>query len=380
MRRVLRLASDSPAGPSLYEMRQSDNNSQPAVVHDDLEVEISRQWLQSFKDQRQHLFDTLCELIDDEDQCMDVIIKAQQNPDGLREICERDINDSSWTVKNTDQLPMLVGKYTWACQSQIALLDLEIKQLEQQLDIAVKEYQAEHKSRRAFLSLPLKVQEAVQSLFQIIGRGYQHLGAVRVLQSRENFLRDRGRGNAVANRKATKTEMQQLVTVLVKLLYQSNPHPNARANKSELITWFTQKILEIWSGWSFFPLNKEELAGHVGEVVKKIHVPSEEKQMLFKRRIRTTMARPQRNDIIRPIVPSEMIPSEVFARECEAWQAGVADALVQVLESKFDVLNDAHKATIRKASPEQVGIWLRSVHGADSIDKLLIPIYKQGGK
>lgn len=372
MRRVLRLASDSPAWPSLYEIRQSEKNSQPAVVHDDLEVEISWQWLQSFKDQRQHLFDALCELIDDEDQCMDVIIKAQQNPDGLREVCERDINDSSWIVKNTDQLPTLVGKYTWACQSQIALLDLEIKQLEQQLDIAVKEHQAAHKSLRAFLSLSLKVQGAVLSLFQIIGRGYQHLGSVRVLQNRENFLLDRGRA---ANRKATKTEMQYLVTVLVKLLYQSNPHPNARANDDELTTWFTHKILEIWAEWSFFPLNADDLVGYVREVIKGFKSPLEQKQMLFKQRIRSTMARPPRNDTVRP-----MTPSEVFAREGEAWQAGIAEALVQVLESKFDVLNDADKATIEKASPEQLGIWLRSVHGADSIDKLLIPIDKQGGK
>jgi len=114
-------------------------------------------------------------------------------------------------------------------------------------------------------------------------------------------------------------------------------------------------------------------SGDVGEVIKGFHLSIEEKQKLFKRRIRTTMARPLRNDIVRP-----MVSSEVFARECEAWQAGIADALVQVLESKFDVVNDADKATIGKASPEQMGTWLRHVHSADSVEDLLPPVDLKG--
>nr|WP_290697383.1 hypothetical protein [Halomonas sp. UBA3074] len=347
---------------SLFELRLRQHKKTKASGQNDPYVEDRRQWLNDLGNQRQYLFDALHELTEFDDEQYQRAIKAVQE---RGEGDEEGFNNTSWTVANVDDLSGLIIRNTWACLKQVAMLDLTIKQLEEQLYTAVK-YQAAPESLRSLLLLPTKVEQSAPSLLEIMAHGYQLLGAIKILQHRENFVRDRRRGSAGGNREPKKSETQHLITTMTKMLYQADPPKNARATENNLTNRYVEKILDIWADWPFFPLKSEELAVQVGQALKALDLPFEKKKVLFKRRMITTMARPRRKHDI-PFITE----TESFARECEARQAGIADALVQVMESKFGELNIEDKAKIERSSPEQLGIWLRNVHDAIKINDLL---------
>lgn len=358
--------SDTHQWPSLHALRESQKKDQVASAHDAFDVEARRQWLLNLRDQRLDLFDALCELIEaDREACLDTVIAAQKDIEVLRDLCKADINDTRWTVENPDELPNLIKKHTWACQRQIALLDLEIKLLEKQLDDAAR-HQTAPESTRKILLLPIRDEQTAPSLLEIMARGYQHLGAIRILQRRENFLRGKQRGNPARNRKPKKMEMQHLITIMVKLLHQTDPLRSSRAFNDEVSARYVDKILDIWASWPFLPLDTEMLKEQVEKTVESFDMPQEKKKILYKRREHTTMARPKRNDIT-PLLTVQ----ETYKRICQAHQNGVVEALIQVMEGKFGELNNEQKASIQNSSTEQLGVWLRCVHDADSVKDLL---------
>lgn len=354
---------DSQEKLSLYGLPLRQHNSKVASGQNDPNVEARRQWLNDLGSQRQHLFDALYELTEFDDEQYQRAIKAVQE---RGEGDEEGFNNTSWTVENVDDLPGLISRDTWTCLQQIATLDLTIKQLEEQFYTAAK-YQTAPESLRSLLLLPTKVEQSAPSLLDILAHGYQLLGAIKVLQHRENFLRDRRRGNAGGNRKPKKSEAQHLITAMTKMLYQAEPPRNARANELELTRHYAERILEIWSTWPFFHLDAQELIDQVGQAVQDLDLPLEKKKILYKRRKRTPLVRPRRNQDIPYITEKES-----FARECEARQMGAADALIQVMEAKFGPLKDQHEAVIRQASPEQLSVWLRCVHDANDNDDLVL--------
>ncbi len=354
---------DSQEKLSLFELRLRQHKKTKASGQNDPYVEARRQWLNDLGNQRQYLFNALHELTEFDDEQYQRAIKAVQE---RGEGDEEDFNNTSWTVANVDDLSGLIIRNTWACLQQVAMLDLTIKQLEEQLYTAVK-YQAAPESLRSLLLLPTKVEQSAPSLLDIMAHGYQLLGAIKILQHRENFLRDRQRGNAGSNRKPKKSETQHLITAMTKMLYQADPPRNARTTENNLINRYVEKILDIWAEWPFFPLDSQKLPDQVGQALKELDLSFEKKKILFKRRMITTMARPSRKHDI-PFITE----TESFARECEARQAGIADALVQVMESKFGPLKDQHEAVIRQASPEQLSVWLRCVHDANDNDYLVL--------
>ena len=352
---------DSQEKLSLFELRLHQHKTK-ASGQNDPSVEARRQWLNDLGNQRQHLFDALHELTEFDDEQYQRAIKAVQE---RGEGDEEGFNNTSWTVANVDDLSGLIIRNTWTCLQQIATLDLTIKQLEEQFYTAAK-YHAAPESLRSLLLLPTKVEQSAPSLLETMAHGYQLLGAIKILQHRENFLRDRQRGNAGSNRKPKKSETQHLITAMTKMLYQAEPPRNARANEQELTRHYAERILEIWSTWPFFHLDAQELIDQVGQAVQDLDLPLEKKKVLYKRRMITTMARPSRKHDI-PFITE----AESFARECEARQAGIADALVQVMESKFGKLKIEDKTSIKRSSPEQVSVWLRCVHDARNTDDLL---------
>lgn len=352
---------DSQEKLSLFDLRLRQHKTKASGQNDPY-VEARRQWLNDLGNQRQHLFDALHELTEFDDEQYQRAIKAVQE---RGEGDEEGFNNTSWTVANVDDLSGLIIRNTWACLQQVAMLDLTIKQLEEQLYTAMK-YQAAPESLRSLLLLPTKVEQSTPSLLDIMAHGYQLLGAIKILQHRENFLRDRRRGNAGSNRKPKDLDTQHLITSMTKMLYQSDPPRNARTNELDLTRCYTERILEIWAGWPFFPLDMQEMSDQVGHAVRELDLPLAKKKILFNRRKRSSIVRPRaKHDV--PYV-TEM---EAFARECEARQTGFADALVQVMESKFGELKIEHKMRIEQSSPEQLGIWLRLVHDSNDVDCLL---------
>lgn len=352
---------DSQEKLSLFELRLHQHKTK-ASGQNDPSVEARRQWLNDLGSQRQHLFDALYELTEFDDEQYQRAIKAVQE---RGEGDEEGFNNTSWTVANVDDLSGLIIRITWTCLQQIAMFDLTIGQLEEQFYTAAK-YQTAPESLRSLLLLTTKVEQSAPSLLAIMARGYQLLGAIKILQNRENFVRDRRRGSAGGNREPKKSDTQHLITTMTKMLYQADPPRNARTTDNNLINRYVEKILDIWAGWPFFPLESQKLPDQVGQALKELDLSFEKKKILFKRRMITTMARPSRKHDI-PFITE----TESFARECEARQAGIADALVQVMESKFGELKIEDKTRIKRSSPEQVSVWLRCVHDARNTEDLL---------
>lgn len=360
---------DSQEKLSLFELRLRQHKTK-ASGQNDPNVEARRQWLNDLGNQRQHLFHALHELTEFDDEQYQRAIKAVQERGGGD---EEGFNNTNWTVVNVDDLPSLIIRNTWACLQQIATLDLTIEQLEEQFYTAAK-YHAAPESLRSLLLLPTRIEQSAPSLLDIMAHGYQLLGAIKVLQHRENFLRDRRRRNSGSNRKPNKLDTQHLITTMTKMLYQAEPPRNARATENDVTRQYAEKILEVWADWPFFHLDMQELTDQVGQAVKELDLPVEKKKTLFTRRKRTPMRLPRRNQDSTYITELES-----FARECEARQAGTASALVQVMEAKFGPLNDHNRAAIGQASPEQLGVWLRCIHDADNNEDLL-SMAELGGK
>lgn len=284
----------------------------------------------------------------------------------MREICAKELEDSDWTVESYEQVPNLIKRHAWACQLQIALFDVELGPLVDQLSAAQSKYQSAPEGIRSFLLLPVRVEEKAVSLISILSRGYQYLGAIKVLKKREAFVTDRKRGNAASNRKPKKSDYQNLVTAMVKVAYQLEPPKNANVSKVELSQKYTRRIMEIWDAWPFFPLDCDHLFQYVDDAVSDLDLPVPKNKVLFKHRSLRTISRFE-NDSNRVYITAE----ESHFRACEERQKGMIEALVQVVEAKFGELSAADKEVIERSSPLQLGVWLRCVHDAETMKDLL---------
>ncbi len=240
---------DSQEKLSLFDLRLRQHKTKASGQNDPY-VEARRQWLNDLGNQRQHLFDALHELTEFDDEQYQRAIKAVQE---RGEGDEEGFNNTSWTVANVDDLSGLIIRNTWACLQQVAMLDLTIKQLEEQLYTAMK-YQAAPERLRSLLLLPTKVEQSTPSLLDIMAHGYQLLGAIKILQHRENFLRDRRRGNAGSNRKPKEPDTQHLITTMTKILYQADPPRNARTTENNLIKRYVEKNPRYLGWLAIFPI------------------------------------------------------------------------------------------------------------------------------
>jgi len=282
--------------------------------------------------------------------------RAQETPN-LRENCVGHAENLPWAVDNHDDRPHLIQRQVWACQQQLALINLDLRRADELRP---------HFDAPEMSAPRLELQKVIKSIFRGLSFGYQLVGSIQALVSTETVYRGRKRGGASSNRKPKKTEMEQLITTMVKLLYQSDPPKSGRATKSALTERYTDRILTIWANWPFFCLSDDELTNHVSNAVLLLDLPSNKNDILFKRRMQTTMARPRPEDL-----SSNANEAQRFSWECKARQGGISDALIQVLEGKFGALEPKHRTAISQASPEQLGVWLRCVHDREDIDELL---------
>ena len=220
---------------TLSQLREQQKKEVGSSSPYDPTVEASRKLLRDLESQRNNLFITLCMTAElDEVECQEAVLLAKKNESNLREICSKELEDSDWTVESHEQVPNLIKRHAWACQLQIALLDVELGQMVDQLGAAQSKYQSAPEGVRPFLLLPVRVEEKAASLISILSLGYQYLGAIKVLKKREAFVNDRRRGNAASNRKPKKSDYQSLVTAMVKIVYQLEPPKNANVRKADL--------------------------------------------------------------------------------------------------------------------------------------------------
>jgi hypothetical protein len=352
---------------TLSQLREQQKQEAGPSSPYDPNVEASRKWLRDLESQRNDLFITLCAAAElDEDECQEAVLLAKKNESNLREACAEDVEDANWTVESLEQVPSLIKRYTWACQRQIALLDIELGLLFDQLDAAESKYQSTPEGIRSFLLLPIRVEKEAASLLDILSRGCQYLGAIRVLKRRDAFVNDRRRGNAASNRKPKKSDYQSLVTAMVKIVYQLEPPKNANSSRLELSEKYATRIMEIWRAWPFFPLDIENLTDLVDAALGSFDLPIKNNKVLFKNRVRKTMTRFSHDESL-----ANVSAKEALFKACEAKQAGMIDALVHVMESKFGELAEGNIKLVEEASPLQLLVWLRCVHDVDAADELL---------
>jgi len=347
--------------PTLAELRASAETTS----HKEGQVAVSATppaWLPDLEGQRQDLFDALFAMIDeDKAWCEAFIEQAQSNPDTLIKRCVISLEKTDWTLHPaTKYYKEHCEAHKEACLQHIAFLALVIS------DIRVLQ------SLRASPSLdiaaqlvilpPNRADIGISWAMRSLAQASEHLAAVRMLKNKDRYLSDRGKGGQTKAQTLRNDELYSLLRPMVKILLQSESHRKRSRADTELIERYVMSIIELWKCWPFFNFDRNELTASVTTILEELNVVEERKKSLFERRRRTPMSRPQQFSR----------STELEARQSEAWQGGLATALVHILETSFGRrLDETDEEKIAVASPEQLGIWLCRTRKANSLKDVL---------
>lgn len=323
---------------------------------------VQMQWLHDLERQRQGLYDALFEVIqEDLSECDAFITQAQLRPTKLLATCADSSREANWSLPQKRYLSQRIEQHKESCLQHIAFLELIIH------DLALLQSRTGHPTVTKMANDTLAILsskgfgDGINWVAQSFAQGHQHLLAINMFIGTEKYEADRAQGGKdKALNSVVYEDKDRIVRALVKVLIHSEPRSPDFNTGDGLVKRYTEEIMRIWQVWPFFRFDKDDLVQVVRDVLSNKKLAAIPKKSVFERRRRTPMAKPRQD-----------AQFDAKARECEAWQGGLATALVHILEASFGSVDEAHVKKIEAASPEQIGIWLSRTRYANSQDEVI---------
>lgn len=318
-------------------------------------------WLDDLENEREGLFEALFSLIDDDKiWCDKFIKKAQGEPDKLVELCVSSHDEVCW------KLPPEIKHYEEhleahkkSCLRHIAFLELALYDLQVLYPFNIEPLPD---AAEKLVILPTDMgNDGVIWVMRSFVQAAEHLAGVRMLVNKDRYLSQRRKGGQKKARRLEENDLYNLLRPLVKILLQSKEKRKRSHSRQELLERFVSSIMELWKVWPFFHLDRNTLTAQVETILIELNVMEERQKNLFERRRPAPMSRPQHF--------SRATELEFMLNE--AWQEGVATALMYMLKTNFDGVDEDVEAKIKAASPEQLSIWLCRTRKAMSLSDVL---------